>query len=81
MVRGMFQCVKYQAVMEATLRAIGRPPDVRAVLVCAHPLTPELVSLRNRLGVEVVVIAEPPLTPGPPTIAAAGNTRAFPSFP
>lgn len=53
-VRGLFQCVKYRAVMEAVMRSEGRPQSARAVLVLEAHLSPSLVPLRNLLGVEVV---------------------------
>lgn len=53
-VRGLFQCVKYRAVMEAVMRSEGRPQSARAVLVLEARLPPSLLPLRNLLGVEVV---------------------------
>lgn len=54
--RGLFQCVKYQAVMEAELRSKGQQGEVRTILVSARGLCPELVGLKNLLGVEVCEI-------------------------
>lgn len=51
--RGLFQCVKYQSVMEAELRSKGQRGEVRAILVSARRLSAELVGLKNLLGVEV----------------------------
>ena len=56
LVRGFFQCVKYQAVLEAFLLSTQRSPNVRTMLVTTRALTPDLVSLRNVLGIEVVTI-------------------------
>lgn len=53
-VRGLFQCVKYRAVMEAVLLSESRPQNARALLVLESKLPPSLISLRNMLGVEVV---------------------------
>jgi hypothetical protein len=53
-VRGLFQCVKYRAVMEAVMRSEGRPQSARAVLVLEASLPVSLLPLRNLLGVEVV---------------------------
>lgn len=53
-VRGLFQCVKYRAVMEAVLLTESRPQNARALLVLESKLPPSLISLRNMLGVEVV---------------------------
>lgn len=59
--RGVFQCVKYRAVLEATLVSEGRPPNARAILVLGGKMPPELLALANLLGVEFVqqVVAEP----------------------
>ncbi|MGB8370416.1 MAG: hypothetical protein ACLPYZ_07895 [Limisphaerales bacterium] len=51
--RGIFQCVKYQAVLEASLFARGQKLDARAILALEAPLPSELVSLKNLLGVIV----------------------------
>lgn len=53
-VRGLFQCVKYRAVMEAVLLTENRPQNVRALLVLEKALPKKLIPLRNMLGVEVV---------------------------
>lgn len=53
-VRGLFQCVKYRAVMEAVQLAEERPQNARAILVLETRLPQSLVALRNLLGVEVV---------------------------
>lgn len=54
--RGLFQCVKYRALMEAVRAARALAPfgAVRAVLVLEGRLPASLVPLRNTLGVEVV---------------------------
>lgn len=54
LVRGMFQCVKYQAVLEAYLLSIGNEGNVRTVLVIERPLPVGLIALRNTLRVEVI---------------------------
>lgn len=53
-VRGLFQCVKYRAVMEAVQIAEARPQSARALLVIESSLPQSLVALRNILGIEVV---------------------------
>ena len=53
-VRGLFQCVKYRAVMEAVLLTKSRPQNARALLVLESKLPHSLIPLRNMLGVEVV---------------------------
>jgi hypothetical protein len=52
--RGLFQCVKYRAVMEAVLLTESRPQNARALLVLESKLPSSLIPLRNMLGVEVV---------------------------
>lgn len=52
--RGLFQCVKYLALLEATLRFEQEPINARAVLALGGPLPRSLVGLRNTLGVKVV---------------------------
>ncbi|MXR38145.1 hypothetical protein [Craterilacuibacter sinensis] len=54
LVRGIYQCVKYRAVMEAVFAAKSLTVNVRAVLVLQATLPPVLVPLRNTLGIEVV---------------------------
>ena len=53
-VRGLFQCVKYRAVMEAVLLTESRPQNARALLVLESKFPHSLIPLRNMLGVEVV---------------------------
>ena len=52
--RGLFQCVKYQAVFEAMRLVRGRPRNVRTVLVLESELPEELIRFKNMLGVEVM---------------------------
>lgn len=53
LVRGLYQCVKYRAVLGAVQSAEGHPRDARAILVLEGKLPPKLVPLRNILAVEV----------------------------
>ncbi|EHM3440633.1 hypothetical protein K2B09_003042 [Salmonella enterica subsp. enterica] len=53
-VRGLFQCVKYRAIMEAVLLVRSRPQNVRVLLVLESKLPDSLIPLKNTLGVEVV---------------------------
>jgi hypothetical protein len=53
LVRGLFQCVKYKAVMAANLLAEGKKRPVKAVLVLEGRLPHSLIPLRNILGVTV----------------------------
>ncbi len=52
--RGLFQCVKYRAVMEATQAVEGRSRAARSILVLEGQLPESLIALRNTLGIEVV---------------------------
>lgn len=58
-VRGIFQCVKYIAVMEAVLTAQARSLDVKVMLVLESSLPQSLVALKNILGIEVVEYVTP----------------------
>lgn len=53
-IRGLFQCVKYRAVMEAVQAAEARSVGARAILVLESSLPKSLVPLRNVLGIEVL---------------------------
>lgn len=53
-VRGIFQCVKYQAILDAMLLTQSRTCDARAILVLESNLPSKLKALSNLLGVEVV---------------------------
>ncbi|OPF95037.1 hypothetical protein I8G32_03950 [Rhodopseudomonas palustris] len=52
-VRGLYQCVKYQAVMQAVEAAENRERTGRAILVLQGKFPGQLVALKNILGVTV----------------------------
>lgn len=52
--RGLFQCIKYKAVMQAQALAEARYIDVRAVLVLEAAFPKSLLSLKNMLAIEVI---------------------------
>jgi hypothetical protein len=52
-VRGLFQCVKYQAVLDAWRGYEGEFAEVRTILALETSLPRSLVGLRNALGVQV----------------------------
>ncbi len=54
--RGLFQCVKYRAVMEAERGFKGEDQQLNAVLVVGKPFPEKLRALQNSLGVEVFEI-------------------------
>lgn len=58
-IRGLFQCVKYQAVMEAVQRASAIPQNSRTILVLESKLPNCLLPLKNILGIEVVESISP----------------------
>ncbi|NWA43860.1 hypothetical protein HX871_32620 [Pseudomonas reactans] len=58
-VRGLFQCVKYQAVMEAVVIAESTVKDVRTLLVLESEFPQALLPLKNLLGIEVVDCVSP----------------------
>jgi hypothetical protein len=51
--RGLYQCVKYQAVLEARQAASGHAKNVHTFLVIGGEFPAELIPLKNVLGVEV----------------------------
>jgi hypothetical protein len=54
--RGLFQCVKYKAVMEAERGALSQNYNVDAVLVLGRQMPKGLETLRNSLGISVFVV-------------------------
>jgi hypothetical protein len=52
--RGLYQCVKYQAVAEAFQSEKGLQPSCRVVLVLENGFPDELIELKNLLGIEVI---------------------------
>ncbi|UAB73881.1 hypothetical protein INR79_22330 [Vibrio sp. SCSIO 43132] len=52
--RGLFQCVKYQAVTEAMLGTQGKPQNVQTLLVLESSFPKELTPIKNMLGVRVI---------------------------
>lgn len=52
--RGLYQCIKYRAVIEAYQSELGNSPSCRAVLVVEGEFPKELIELKNILGVQVV---------------------------
>lgn len=53
--RGLFQCVKYQALLRAEQKALKIPPTARSILVTERELPSSLSNLAAILGVKVVV--------------------------
>ena len=54
--RGLFQAVKYQALLRSEQRAVLSPPTARAVLVTERELSVLLQNLAEILGISVYVI-------------------------
>jgi hypothetical protein len=52
--RGIYQCVKYNAIVEAYQSELGKPPSCRTVLVIENEFPGELIELKNLLGVEFI---------------------------
>ncbi len=52
--RGLYQCVKYQAVMESYLFVSNSQKDVEVILALGCGLPRELISVRNSLGIKVI---------------------------
>jgi hypothetical protein len=55
-VRGLFQCIKYQAVLEAYFKSESRNQNARTILVVGGQFPESLIPLRNVLGIETKVI-------------------------
>lgn len=51
--RGLFQCVKYRAVLEAQQASEGLAQSARAILALEAKLPSKLHALKNVLGVEL----------------------------
>ncbi len=60
LIRGIFQCVKYRAVMEAERDFSGENCSIDAVLVIGRSLPKSLYALKNSLGVKVVEVLHQP---------------------
>ncbi|VTZ50285.1 conserved hypothetical protein [Methylocella tundrae] len=54
--RGVYQCVKYQALLRAELKAEGKIPNGSSLLVTETRLSPALQALADLLGVRVVTV-------------------------
>ena len=52
--RGIFQCVKYRAVIRAFQAMESLPQSVRTSLVLEGPFPAELLQMRQILGIEVL---------------------------
>ncbi len=52
--RGIFQCVKYRAILDAVILSESKAQSARAVLVLESTLPKSLVALSNLLAVEVI---------------------------
>jgi hypothetical protein len=53
-VRGIFQCVKYRALLEAQQAADGNAQSARAILALEAKLPSKFQALKNILGIELV---------------------------
>ena len=60
-VRGIFQCVKYEAVLQAELVAVSKLPRARAILIVGRRLTLEEQTLARRLNVVFTHVKLPAL--------------------
>ncbi len=52
--RGLYQCVKYQAVMEADLLTSNKDTKVRVILALGGSFPSSLIHIKNTLGIEVI---------------------------
>jgi hypothetical protein len=58
-VRGIFQCVKYSALLEAEQATRGDEPNARTVLILESHLPVRLIPMKNILGIEVIEGVKP----------------------
>jgi hypothetical protein len=61
LIRGVFQCVKYEALLNAEAAATGSGVDVEVILALGGPLPSTIHQLANILGVRVVANVAPAL--------------------
>lgn len=52
--RGIYQCVKYEALIEAQQKVEQFQPNARMVLLLEDPFPTELLALKHTLGIEVI---------------------------
>ena len=52
--RSLFQCVKYQAVLDAEAKIKGMRMDVEAVLALGGCLPDDVRAIANTLGIQVI---------------------------
>lgn len=52
--RGIFQCVKYKAVMDAVVAFERKNQEIRVVLLLEGKLPNALLKLKEKLGIEVI---------------------------
>ena len=52
--RGIFQCVKYKHLIEAEQKIENKQPDSRVILALEGQFPPELIPVKNILGIEVI---------------------------
>lgn len=52
--RGLYQCVKYYAVMESYLSVLEKARDVRVILALGGEFPKSLIPVKNTLGIEIV---------------------------
>ena len=57
--RGLFQCVKYKAVLEAENKVNYRKKDVNCILVLQESLPTKLIRVRDLLGISVLENIDP----------------------
>ena len=54
--RGIYQCVKYRALLRAELKASGKIPNGSSLLITETRLSYTLQELADLLGVRVIVV-------------------------
>ena len=52
--RGLYQCVKYHAVMDSHLSVLDAQKDTRVILALGGEFPKSLIPVKNTLGIEVI---------------------------
>ena len=53
-IRGIYQCIKYKALIEAMQIVEQKKPNAKTILVLENKLPIDLISLKNILGIEII---------------------------
>ena len=74
--RGIYQCVKYRALLRAELKAESKIPNGSSLLITETRLSPVLQALADLLGVRVITVPVKRDTPKPEKVASPRKSRS-----